>query len=119
MDLQYIYYGLLELFDQRNGVVHGKIIFTDIKDENFKLKVEKYVKIAKKSYTLQHIEYGSGFLRNGLRDAHYFRGIVGTAKALITGEFDPVANREEMMKGHIKWQRTTEGLRNMGYIVEE
>ncbi|MCP9232221.1 hypothetical protein NMG46_18470 [Mesorhizobium sp. LMG 17147] len=103
MDLKYLYYGIVELFDKRNSVVHGTIVFTKYLDEKFWIKVRKYKRSGNQNY-VEEARYGSGYLEQALRDAHYISTFIWRAKRVIEGKADLWKERDEILRGQVAWR---------------
>jgi hypothetical protein len=101
LSLNYIYYGIIELFDKRNTVVHGTIISSEHKDDAFRLSVRKFKRVGKRDFKIEETRYGSGFLEQSLKEAHYLSTFIWRAKRVLEGT-DVAKERDELLRGRAK-----------------
>ena len=104
LDLKYLFYGIIELFDSRNSIIHGSISFTRTKEDNFSVRVQKYTRISKNKYDIEDVKYGSGYIEKSLKEAHYIRTFIWRAKSALTGTKRLPKERDDLLKGRALWR---------------
>jgi hypothetical protein len=104
MDLKYLYYGLIELFNKRNSIIHGTIVFAEHIDNKFLVSVRKYKRLGKNRYDIEEAKYGSDYLERAMKDAHYISTFIWRAKKAIEGTVDLWKERDEFLRGQVAWR---------------
>jgi len=107
LDLKYLYYGLIELFNARNSIVHGSINFARTNQDFFQVKVQKYTRIQKNRYDIDDLNYGSDYLEQALEDTHYLRTFIWRAKDALSGTNNLSRERDELLRGRALWREFT------------
>lgn len=107
LDLKYLYYGIIEIFDARNSIIHGSISFLRTKDEDFQVKIQKYTRFGKNRYDIEDTSYGSGYLEQAMQDTHYLRTFIWRAKEALDGSKNLSQERDELLKGRAIWRELT------------
>jgi hypothetical protein len=104
LNLKYIYYSMSELFDKRNSIVHGAHVFAKTSDKSFVVRVKKSKSLGDRKVAIEELEYGSGYLEQALRDAHYLRNFIWRAKRVLKGDHSLNRERDELLRGHAEWR---------------
>jgi hypothetical protein len=104
MDLHFLYYGMIELFDIRNVIIHGSHIFSETKKGGFVLNVRKSKNLRGGKVAIQQFSYGHGYLEQALVDTHYFQTFIWRAMKVLQGTQDLKKQRDELLRGRANWR---------------
>jgi hypothetical protein len=102
LNLHFLFWRIIEIFDERNAVVHGTRLHTSTEPLDFKISVQKFKRVDRSNLRLETFTYNSAFIRHALSDIHYIRTFVWRAKEVLAGTGDPSMARDELLKGRSK-----------------
>ena len=108
LNLHFLFWRIIEIFDERNAVVHGSRVHTDMKDLNFEVSVQKFKRVDRSSFRSENFTYNSDFITHALDDIHYIQTFIWRAKKVLAGTGDPSKAREELLRGRAtarEWRR--------------
>lgn len=99
LNLHSLFYGLLELYDRRNGIVHGRVMSSQTAPGHFVVDARRHRRLAKDTYVVEPLVYDSSYLENALQDIHYFKSCIWRAKRVVEGDLDQARERDELLRG--------------------
>lgn len=116
LDLKYLYYGLIEIFDVRNKIIHGAINLQETRDDFFKVRIQKYRRLSKGRYEIEEMIYTSTYLEKALEDTHYIRTCIWRAKEAIENSEALLKRRDSLMRGQAFFRELQEQFPEIGHV---
>jgi len=100
LSLNRIYYGLQQLFNERNHIIHGKATLTEDNNGHISFQSKKYTKENRKNYSVIEVKYTSSYLESALYQINYFVTLLSNSLDNLTEERNPKRERDKLLRGH-------------------